>query len=143
MNQGKTIFKLPIRVYIEDTDAGGIVFYANYLKYMERARTEFVRSLGIQLRGSFKLNVSFVVHSLEVKYNKSAYLDDELFVTAELEKVARSYMVFQQNIFNSNNECITTAKIKVACIDLESSKPKAMMSDLYKALNTYQSTVRR
>ena len=138
-----SIFKLPIRVYIEDTDAGGIVFYANYLKFMERARTELIRSLGIQLRGSFKLNVSFVVHSLEVKYIKPAKLDDELHVSAAVEKVAKSYLVFYQEVFNLAGECITSARVKIACVELDTGKPRPMMSDLHQALSSYQSQSRR
>jgi tol-pal system-associated acyl-CoA thioesterase len=130
------VFSIPIRVYIEDTDAGGIVFYANYLKYMERARTEFVRSLGIHLRESLKKNVSFVVHSLEVKYLSPAQLDDKLLVTVSLIKLAKSYMVFDQSVLGKNSTLHAQARVKVACVDLETNKPRAITPDLYTALST-------
>lgn len=118
-------FSWPVRVYIEDTDAGGIVFYANYLKYMERARTEFVRSKGIQLRQWMAEDISFVVHSLDVQYLKPARLDEELRVTASLKKLARSYMIFEQTVCR-DNDILVTGQVKVACVELATGKPRPM-----------------
>ena len=85
MTQLDTIFNWPVRIYWEDTDAGGIVFYANYLKFFERARTEWLRSLGIeQSRLKDELHGMFVVAETNVRYLRSARLDDELMVTARL-----------------------------------------------------------
>ena len=81
-------FRLPIRVYVEDTDAGGIVFYANYLKFMERARTELMRSLGFDKPALFD-GLQFVVHEVALKYHSPAILDDEIIVTAVLSKATR------------------------------------------------------
>lgn len=97
MPLGNSIFKFPIRVYWEDTDAGGIVFYANYLKFFERARTEWLRSLGIE---QFRLKEStggmFVVAESTVRYARPARLDDELIVTASLKQMGRATMIIEQ-----------------------------------------------
>ncbi|GAA4330248.1 tol-pal system-associated acyl-CoA thioesterase [Variovorax defluvii] len=92
-------FAFPIRVYWEDTDAGGIVFYANYLKYMERARTEWLRSLGIS-QGKLREESGgiFVVSETRLKYHRPARLDDELLVTAELQQVGTASLVIAQRV---------------------------------------------
>ncbi|UZE97598.1 tol-pal system-associated acyl-CoA thioesterase [Alkalimarinus alittae] len=128
-------FSLPIRVYIEDTDAGGIVFYANYLKFMERSRTEYIRSLGIELRTGMQQNISYVVHSLEIKYKKSARLDDLITVTSEIIKVGKTYLVFEQHVVDENNTVLVSAEVKVACVSLDSGKPRALDKHLLEALN--------
>ena len=92
-------FAFPIRVYWEDTDAGGIVFYANYLKYMERARTEWLRSLGIaqrQLRE--ETGGIFVVSETQLRYHRPARLDDELLVTAELRQIGSASLIIGQRV---------------------------------------------
>ena len=93
------MFSWPIRVYWEDTDAGGIVFYANYLKFFERARTEWLRSLGI---GQQQLKAStggmFVVAQTSVRYLRPARLDDELMVTASLQQSGRASMTIEQQV---------------------------------------------
>jgi acyl-CoA thioester hydrolase len=97
MQSSKSVFKFPIRVYWEDTDAGGIVFYANYLKFFERARTEWLRSLGIE---QFQLKEStggmFVVAESQVRYVRPARLDDELIVTASMKEMGRAAMIIEQ-----------------------------------------------
>jgi len=93
-------FTWPVRVYWEDTDAGGIVFYANYLKYFERARTEWLRSLGIDqsaLRAA--TGGMFVVGETHVRYHRSARLDDELLVTAALQETGRASLIIAQQAF--------------------------------------------
>ncbi len=97
MDKQVALFRWPVRVYWEDTDAGGIVFYANYLKFFERARTEWLRSLGIeqhQLRGN--TGGMFVVAQTSVRYLRPARLDDELIVTAELIETGRASMIIRQ-----------------------------------------------
>lgn len=97
MPLSNSIFKFPIRVYWEDTDAGGIVFYANYLRFFERARTEWLRSLGIE---QFQLKEStggmFVVAESNVRYARPARLDDELIVTASMKEMGRASMIIEQ-----------------------------------------------
>jgi acyl-CoA thioester hydrolase len=93
-------FQFPIRVYWEDTDAGGIVFYANYLKFFERARTEWLRSLGIEQR-RLRENTGgiFVVGETSVRYHRPARLDDELLVTARVEEIGRASLIIAQQAF--------------------------------------------
>ncbi|ARU56608.1 thioesterase superfamily protein [Oleiphilus messinensis] len=139
-------FSLPIRVYIEDTDAGGIVFYANYLKFMERARTEFVRNQGVALRRELEGGVNFVVANVNVNYLRSAFLDDLLLVTAEVKQLARTYMVFGQTVLRSNTELsldgvdpshcelLVKGEIKVACVDQDTGKPRRLPKILERCL---------
>lgn len=91
------IFTFPVRVYWEDTDAGGIVFFANYLKFFERARTEWLRALGLEQRNLRETHGGmFVVAETTVKYLRSARLDDQLLVTARVEQIGRSTITLQQ-----------------------------------------------
>ena len=98
-------FTLPIRVYWEDTDAGGIVFYANYLKYMERARTEWLRSMGIaQRRLREETGGIFVVSETQLKYHRPARLDDELLVTAELRQLGSASLIIAQRVLSKSEQ---------------------------------------
>jgi 4-hydroxybenzoyl-CoA thioesterase/acyl-CoA thioester hydrolase len=115
-------FSIPVRVYIEDTDAGGIVYYVNYLKYMERARTELMRSLGYDKPAFLEEGKLMVVHSANVNYRKPALLDDSLTATAAVSKLARSYLIFQQKIFR-DGELLCEGDIKVACVTSDKMKP--------------------
>ncbi len=130
MHSGQAIFSLPVRVYIEDTDAGGIVYYANYLKYLERARTEFFRQKGIELRQCFDQNINYVVHSLSLNYKKPAHLDDQLQVTAFPEKIARTYLNFAQSVYHQSGDLLVEAQVKIACLHFDTGKPRALPEDL-------------
>ena len=118
-------FSIPIRIYIEDTDAGGIVYYVNYLKYMERARTELLRDKGFIKPAVMEEGLLLVVASANIVYKQSARLDDELQVTAHISKIARTYIVFEQRIFRGT-QCLTEAEIKVACVKRETMRPAAI-----------------
>lgn len=99
-------FALTIRVYWEDTDAGGIVFYANYLKFMERARTEWLRSMGIaQQRLREETGGIFVVSETQLKYHRPARLDDELLVTAELRQIGSASLIIAQRVLSKSEHC--------------------------------------
>jgi 4-hydroxybenzoyl-CoA thioesterase len=128
-------FQLPVRVYIEDTDAGGIVYYVNYLKFMERARTEFMRSYGFDKPAIVEGGKLFVVHSADIKYLRPALLDDQLTITACISKLARSYLIFTQTI-ERHGELICTGTIKVACVLQQSMKPVAMPKPIIEALSS-------
>ena len=91
-------FSHKLRVYIEDTDAGGIVYYVNYLKFMERARTEFMRSLGFGKNSIFNYNLMFVVRDVAVTYMLPARLDDELEATASIARLRGAGIVFHQSV---------------------------------------------
>lgn len=121
--------EIPIRVYIEDTDAGGIVYYVNYLKFMERARTEYLRQLGYGKAALFADDKMFVVHSLKTNYHQSAELDDELVATAVIKKMSRIAVVFEQQIFRVG-ELLCDGEVKVACVSRQSRKPVAMPQEL-------------
>tara|TARA_R110000824_G_scaffold445_8_gene3015 strand:+ start:3281 stop:3742 length:462 start_codon:yes stop_codon:yes gene_type:complete len=124
-------FGWPIRVYIEDTDAGGIVFHARYLHYMERARTEWVRSCGVGLRAGLADNISYVVQRLSIHYAAPAKLDDELVVTAEPVAFGRVWMEFRQRVVRVRDQKqLCEADVKVACIALDSGRPMRLPDNM-------------
>ena len=97
MRFSRSVFSFPLRVYWEDTDAGGIVFYANYLKFFERARTEWLRSMGIEQSDLKKVTGGmFVVAESTVRYLRPARLDDELIVTASVKEIGRASLIIEQ-----------------------------------------------
>lgn len=110
------IFELPIRVYIEDTDAGGIVYYVNYLKFVERSRTELLRSFGYGKTAILEDGLLLVVHSLESQYLAPARLDDELLVSTEVKKVARAYVQFHQQV-RRGDTILCKVDVKIACVN--------------------------
>lgn len=120
-DQTRRIFSWPTRVYWEDTDAGGIVFYANYLKFFERARTEWLRSLGIaQRRLMVDTGGMFVVSDARVRYHQPARLDDELFVTAGPLDIGRASMTIQQQALlrtPAGNTLLCEGTIRVGWVD--------------------------
>lgn len=115
------------RVYYEDTDAGGIVYYVNYLKFMERARTECLRDLGFsqsQLAGE---NLLFVVHSAEARYHAPARLDDEILISAEVIELNRVSLRFRQQIRRAaDNVLLCEGQFLIACVRADSLKPRAI-----------------
>ena len=129
------VFSHQTRVYVEDTDAGGIVFYANYLKYMERARTEFLRSLGYDKPALFD-GLQFVVRRVELVYQKPAVLDDVLDISAHLIKLSKASFDMQQNI-SRDGDLLVDAKVKIACISNDAKRPQAMPADIHETLRNY------
>ncbi len=128
-------FELPIRVYIEDTDAGGIVFHAKYLHYMERARTEWVRSCGVGLRAGLTDNISYVVQRLTIHYAVPAKLDDELLVTAEPVAFGRVWMDFRQRVMRAEDrKLLSDSDVRVACVALDSGRPRRLPTNMQELL---------
>ena len=125
--------RLGVRVYIEDTDAGGIVYYVNYLKFMERARSEFLRELGCGKAALFADKLMFVVHSIQVDYHTSAELDDELTVTARVQKAGKVSAVFEQNVYR-DGQLLCGGTVKVACVDCDTRQPVAIPAELAERL---------
>ena len=123
-------FELPIRVYIEDTDAGGIVFHAKYLHYMERARTEWIRSRGVSLRAGLEHNISYVVQRMDINYRAPARLDDQLLATAEPIAFSRVWMNFRQQVLRASDR----TEVRVACISLDTGKPRRLPEDMQNLL---------
>jgi len=113
-----------LRVYYEDTDAGGIVYYANYLKFFERARTEWLRELGINQANFLEQNIGFVVRKVEMDNVASAKLDDLLNVNSTITTLKRASLVFHQQITNQAQQVICTAIVRVACVNFQSGDSK-------------------
>ena len=121
----------PYRVYWEDTDAGGVVYYANYLKFMERCRTEWLRALGVdQQRLRLDRHLQFVVVNVVVDYLRPAVLNDEIIVTAALERLSGATISFKQTIMRGDLQLID-ASTRVACLDSGTLKPRAIPKDLF------------
>ena len=126
-------YRLPIRVYIEDTDAGGIVYYVNYLKYFERARTELIRSLGVDKTAVMEDGSVFVVTSASINYHAPARLDDQLESVAEVVSSGAATIEFRQSVVRSGVE-LATGQVMVALTDGSSEKPKRMPKGLRELL---------
>ena len=123
MSKREKIFSLPIRVYFQDTDAGGVVYHANYLNFMERARTEWLRTHGYSNAGLMKeFGVVFVVRSFKLDYLKPALLDDFLDVTAQIKDIGRSRISLLQTV-RRGDEVLNEAEVHLVCVSLESFKP--------------------
>jgi acyl-CoA thioester hydrolase len=119
----RTDFHHTLRVYWEDTDAGGVVFFANYLKFFERARTEWLRAAGFELTGlAERYHVAFVVRSLAVNYLKPARFNDSLHVTVELAKVGAAHIEVAQRVLRAD-EPLVTAGVKLACVGTRTLRP--------------------
>lgn len=124
---GASPFAHRCRVYYEDTDAGGIVYYVNYFKFMERARTERLRALGFAQSALVGENLLFVVHSSEARYHAPARLDDELFVTADVIELNRASLRFRQQVRRATDEALLCeGQFLVACVRADSLKPRAI-----------------
>lgn len=123
------MFELPVRVYIEDTDAQGIVYYVNYLKYMERARSEWLRHCGFANPAFWGDDAIFVVHSLAVNYHRPARLYDDLAVTARGAAHGRAWFEVEQSV-RRGDELLCAGQVKVACADRHTLKPVRMPGDL-------------
>ena len=128
-----TGFAWPTRVYWEDTDGGGVVYYANYLKFLERARTEWLRSQGfVQSQLMADPGVIFVVTNINIDYRRPARLDDSLLVTCELIPEGAASMSFAQQILR-DEEVLIEGTVRVACLDAQSFRPKRLPSALINA----------
>lgn len=110
-------FSWPVRVYYEDTDAGGIVYYANYLKYFERARTEWLRALGVEQDMWLEQRVAFVVTEVQMQNKRPAKFNELLTVCSEISTLKRASLIFKQEIFNAVQQLVCTAEIRIACVD--------------------------
>lgn len=118
-------FIWPVRIYYEDTDSGGVVYYANYLKYMERARTEWLRTLGFEQDVLIRnCNVLFVVRAVQIDYLQPARFNDLLHVVTQVIEARQASLVFQQQILNANNKLICDGRIKIVCVHADILKPK-------------------
>jgi len=127
-------FSWPVRVYYEDTDSGGVVYYANYLKFFERARTEWLRSMGLnQDKLAQEQDMIFVVRRVALDFASPARLDDMLEITVEPLRLAHVYVQLAQEA-RCGTRVLARAEIKVACLDRKNFKPVAMPQSLYESI---------
>ena len=141
----QALFHLPIRIYYEDTDAGGVVYYANYLNFLERCRTECLRSIGIDQADLLRdTGIAFVVRHVSIDYLKPAKLDDLLHVTLRIEKISRAQLFFQQTITRQHNEGIQIpqelirAQVHIVAVDMTKMKPVSLPPSLRSKLESFQ-----
>lgn len=134
-------FSWAIRVYYEDTDAGGVVFYANYLKFFERARTEWLRRAGVAQQAlAAQDGVMFVVKSTSIDYHAPAKLDDELKLTVTVQRLGRvSVEFFQQawRISAGNTTLLADGRIKVGCVSCADFRPGAIPAAVLKSIGPF------
>ncbi len=128
-------FSFPVRVYYEDTDAGGVVYYANYLKFLERARTEWLRAAGFEQPELLRdHNVIFVVRSVAIEYLRPAQFNDELTVTVRMEKLGRSTIEVFQTV--ERDARLIEASVKIVCVDGLSFKPVSIPPNIKQQLES-------
>jgi tol-pal system-associated acyl-CoA thioesterase len=126
--------KIPVRVYYQDTDAGGVVFHAQYLAFMERARTELLIAAGIDLSQlADTRGVMFLVHEITVKYHQPARLNDLLAVSAEVVRMGRASVLFRQTV-QRDGELLVEAEVSLALVSRDTMRPARMPPELEKAL---------
>ncbi len=121
-----SVYNWPVRVYYEDTDAGGIVYHANYLKFFERGRTEFLRALGIEQQALIDADhTAFVVRSMTLDYRFAARLDDELSIRTSVTKVGGASVQFLQEAW-CGEVLLNSANVKIGCVDVRTTRPRSL-----------------
>lgn len=131
-------FIWPVRVYYEDTDAGGVVYHANYLKYLERARTERLRAIGLELDELRRAHgLLFVVKSAQLDFRKPAWFNDQILVSADIVEFKRASLTFDQTIQRDgpSGETLCAASIRIACLTEANMRPAAMPPLLWETLH--------
>lgn len=129
-----TPFNWPIRVYYEDTDAGGVVFYANYLKFFERSRTEMLRAMGYEQDELMTAaGVIFVVRSVQIDYLSPARFNEQLIVSAKITEAKKASLIFDQ-VISRGDDILCTGIIRIACLDAKTMRPKAIPEHLLEQL---------
>ncbi|MBD8878891.1 MULTISPECIES: tol-pal system-associated acyl-CoA thioesterase [Rhodanobacter] len=125
-------FRWPVRVYWEDTDAGGVVYHASYLRFLERARSEWLRALGIsQMAYKESTGLAFLVREMQLDFLRAALLDDELSVTVAVKERRAASILFTQTIDRADGACLVRAGVRVACVDTRRMRAVAMPADLF------------
>ena len=130
MEINQPVFEFPVTVYYEDTDAGGMVYHANYLKYFERCRSEWLTHIGVSQTSLREQNTIFVVRHVEIDFLQGARLEDRLIVKATVAKAKKASVTFCQEIVNHDGDILCKAMVKVACIDSEKMKPLAFPQNI-------------
>ena len=127
---------LPVRIYYEDTDAGGIVYYANYLKFFERGRTEFLREMNIEQDTLLEKNIAFVVKKVDLNYVKAARFNELVTVKTTVTACHRASLQFNQEVLHESGELLCQANTLIACIDLQKMKPMAIPSEITEVISS-------
>jgi acyl-CoA thioester hydrolase len=131
----KKAFSIPVRIYYEDTDTGGVVYYANYLRYMERARTEWLRDKGFEQTDlADEYNIVLAVKHVAVNYLRPAKLDDALHVSADVTRFASASITFSQQV-KRDDELLCDGEVRIVCLDSLTFKPKQIPGFISKKLN--------
>ena len=120
------MFHWPISVYYEDTDAGGVVYHANYLKFFERARTEWLKAMGIGQTELLAEDIAFVVSHADINFRRPARFEQELEVVSEITMLKKATLKFHQRLLDADGQCYCEADITVACVQLSRMKPHAI-----------------
>ena len=128
-------FIFPIRVYYEDTDAGGIVYHANYLKFFERARTEFLTHIGIEQDDLLDKRIAFVVKRIEIDNHFPARFNQRLAVHSRVKQLKKASVIFEQSIYNEDARCICESITLVACVNLNKMKPIPIPSVIFEEIS--------
>ena len=143
--QKPNAFTIPVRIYYEDTDVGGVVYYANYLKFLERCRTEWLREIGHDQSDLLRdPGIAFVVRSVNLEYLKPARLDELLTVSLEVERITRSQIFFRQHIRRPNPEArdgweeLLNGKIQIVCVNAAAMKITSIPAPLRDKLEALQ-----
>ena len=127
---------LPVRIYYEDTDAGGIVYYANYLKFFERGRTEFLREMNIEQDTLLEKNIAFVVKKVDLNYVKAARFNELVTVKTTVTACHRASLQFNQEVLHESGELLCQANTLIACINLQKMKPMAIPSEITEVISS-------
>ena len=132
----QTEFRFPIRVYYEDTDAAGIVYHANYIKFMERARTEWLRALGFDQRAIAREHgIAFVVRSANVEFLRPARFNDQLFATCTLQRLGWASVEFRQTVIDEHETLLATGDIRVGSVNFHRMQPQRMPEAIYRGIS--------
>ncbi|AQM19354.1 tol-pal system-associated acyl-CoA thioesterase [Vibrio anguillarum] len=126
MQNTASAFHWPVTIYYEDTDAGGVVYHSNYLKFFERARTEMLRAVGVSQQTLLQQNIGFVVRHVDIDFLQAARLDDMLTINTVISALKKASLIFCQELVNPEGKVLCKAIVKVACIDNQNMRPKAM-----------------
>ena len=124
-------FSWKVRVYWEDTDAGGVVYHASYLRFLERARTEWLRARGVdQVDLKQQRGLAFLVRDMQLDFLRPALLDDELTVSLAVTQCRAASILFAQTVVRMDGTCLLQAKVRVACVDIQRMRPAPIPADL-------------
>jgi acyl-CoA thioester hydrolase len=130
-----TSFVWPVRVYYEDTDTAGVVYYANYLKFMERARTEWLRHLGFEQDRLMREGVVFAVRSVQVDYRRPAVFNDALEIVSSVEDLGKASITFDQRVRRTGeSDVLCQGLVKIACLSLPQLRPTSIPSSIREAV---------